>query len=100
MMALAIGLEESKKPFIRVVRPPIGFDLRGEFRSEWLPEGFEEGSNRKLTVVGEKLGTPVGDFVTQIDMSISKPLRMEFYNGMLESRRTTNWVADGSRTGF
>ncbi|KAJ4715424.1 Glycosyltransferase [Melia azedarach] len=42
MMALAIGIEESKKPFIWVIRPPIGFDQKGEFRSEWLPEGFEE----------------------------------------------------------
>lgn len=42
MMALAIGLEASAKSFIWVIRPPIGFDLRGEFRSEWLPEGFEE----------------------------------------------------------
>ena len=41
-MALAIGLEASGKSFIWVIRPPIGFDLRGEFRSEWLPEGFEE----------------------------------------------------------
>ena len=41
MMALAIGLEESKKPFIWVIRPPSGYDINGGFRSEWLPEGFE-----------------------------------------------------------
>ncbi|XP_016452897.1 UDP-glycosyltransferase 92A1-like isoform X2 [Nicotiana tabacum] len=42
MMALALGLEDSEKPFIWVVRPPIGFDLKGEFKSEWLPQGFQE----------------------------------------------------------
>ncbi|PWA87335.1 UDP-glucuronosyl/UDP-glucosyltransferase [Artemisia annua] len=42
MMELAKGLEESKKPFIWVIRPPIGFDLKGEFRPEWLPLGFED----------------------------------------------------------
>ncbi|XP_049391382.1 UDP-glycosyltransferase 92A1-like, partial [Solanum stenotomum] len=42
MMALAMGLEESERPFIWVVRPPIGFDIKGEFRSEWLPKGFQE----------------------------------------------------------
>ncbi|KAL3338052.1 hypothetical protein AABB24_030303 [Solanum stoloniferum] len=42
MMALAMGLEESERPFIWVIRPPIGFDIKGEFRSEWLPKGFQE----------------------------------------------------------
>ncbi|XXG67906.1 hypothetical protein AAC387_Pa06g1142 [Persea americana] len=42
MMALAMGLEESGKAFIWVVRPPLGHDINGEFRAEWLPEGFEE----------------------------------------------------------
>ncbi|KAH0676646.1 hypothetical protein KY285_024447 [Solanum tuberosum] len=42
MMALAMGLEESERPFIWVVRPPFGFDIKGEFRSEWLPKGFQE----------------------------------------------------------
>ncbi|KAL7582805.1 hypothetical protein Lser_V15G42490 [Lactuca serriola] len=42
MMELAKGLEESKKPFIWVIRPPIGFDLKGEFKPEWLPLGFED----------------------------------------------------------
>ncbi|KAI8538331.1 hypothetical protein RHMOL_Rhmol09G0094300 [Rhododendron molle] len=42
MMELAKGLEQSGKPFIWVVRPPVGFDQKGEFRSEWLPEGFED----------------------------------------------------------
>ncbi|XP_042520437.1 crocetin glucosyltransferase 3-like [Macadamia integrifolia] len=42
MMELAMGLELSGKPFIWVVRHPIGFDIKAEFRAEWLPEGFEE----------------------------------------------------------
>lgn len=42
MMELAIGLEESGNPFIWVIRPPLGFDLKAEFRAEWLPEGFED----------------------------------------------------------
>nr|XP_018630751.1 UDP-glycosyltransferase 92A1-like isoform X5 [Nicotiana tomentosiformis] len=53
MMALALGLEDSEKPFIWVVRPPIGFDLKGEFKSEWLPQGFQERvekSNKGLIV--------------------------------------------------
>ncbi|XP_059654746.1 UDP-glycosyltransferase 92A1-like [Cornus florida] len=46
MMELAKGLEDSGTAFIWVVRPPIGFDLKGEFRAEWLPEGFEERVSR------------------------------------------------------
>ncbi|OMP00308.1 Pectinesterase, catalytic [Corchorus capsularis] len=42
MIELAFGLEESGNPFIWVIRPPIGFDMKAEFRAEWLPEGFEE----------------------------------------------------------
>lgn len=41
MMGLAEGLEASGRPFVWVVRPPVGFDLSGSFREEWLPEGFE-----------------------------------------------------------
>ncbi|TYG95041.1 hypothetical protein ES288_A11G235800v1 [Gossypium darwinii] len=53
MMELAIGLEKSWKPLIWVIRPPLGFDLKAEFRSEWLPEGFEarmKESNQGLLV--------------------------------------------------
>ena len=42
MMELAMGLEDSGKPFIWVIRPPVGFDIKGEFRAEWLPEKFEQ----------------------------------------------------------
>ncbi|KAA3474157.1 UDP-glycosyltransferase 92A1-like [Gossypium australe] len=36
MMELAIGLEKSWKPFIRVIRLRLGFDLKAEFRSELM----------------------------------------------------------------
>ncbi|EPS71017.1 hypothetical protein M569_03738, partial [Genlisea aurea] len=42
MTALAKGLENSGKPFIWVIRPPVGSDPDGDFRSEWLPEGFRD----------------------------------------------------------
>ncbi|KAH6767943.1 hypothetical protein C2S51_013279 [Perilla frutescens var. frutescens] len=42
MMALALGLEDCNHPFIWAIRPPTGFNSRGEFKPEWLPEGFEE----------------------------------------------------------
>ncbi|OVA12311.1 UDP-glucuronosyl/UDP-glucosyltransferase [Macleaya cordata] len=48
MMELAKGLEESEKGFIWVLRNPTGFDVGDEFRSEWLPEGFEERMREKV----------------------------------------------------
>ncbi|KAK1284428.1 UDP-glycosyltransferase 92A1 [Acorus calamus] len=48
MMELAMGLEASETGFIWVVRPPVGFDFKGEFRAEeWLPKGFEERMREK-----------------------------------------------------
>ncbi|KAK1412872.1 hypothetical protein QVD17_34452 [Tagetes erecta] len=53
MMELANGLEESKKPFIWVIRPPIGFDPKGDFQPEWLPSGFvDRVSKQGLVVTG------------------------------------------------
>ncbi|KAJ3679975.1 hypothetical protein LUZ60_016253 [Juncus effusus] len=46
MMELAFGLESSGKNFIWVIRPPAGFDVKGEFRDEWLPTEFEERMKR------------------------------------------------------
>lgn len=42
MMALALGLEDSERPFIWAIRPPAGFNSRAEFKAEWLPHGFEQ----------------------------------------------------------
>lgn len=42
MMELAKGLEDSRVRFLWVIRPPFGFDFNGEFKPEWLPEGFQE----------------------------------------------------------
>ena len=41
IMELVIALEESGMPFIWIIRPPIGFDINGEFRAFLLLEGFE-----------------------------------------------------------
>ncbi|KAL4308659.1 hypothetical protein GQ457_01G034650 [Hibiscus cannabinus] len=46
MVELANGLEKSGKPFIWVIRPPLGFNLKTEFKSEWLPQGFEDRMNK------------------------------------------------------
>ncbi|KAG2571539.1 UDP-glycosyltransferase 92A1-like [Panicum virgatum] len=45
MMELAAGLERSAHRFVWGIRPPAGSDcddVNGEFRPEWLPEGFAE----------------------------------------------------------
>ncbi|TVU46121.1 hypothetical protein EJB05_05639, partial [Eragrostis curvula] len=55
MMELAEALESTGRPFVWVIRPPVGFDIAGEFRDEWLPEGFEErarAGNRGVLVRG------------------------------------------------
>lgn len=54
MMQLAKALHKSKKSFIWVVRPPLGFDINADFRAEeWLPENFKkqmENENRGVIV--------------------------------------------------
>nr|CAB3498593.1 unnamed protein product [Digitaria exilis] len=41
MMELAAALESTGRPFVWAIRPPVGFDIAGEFRDDvWLPEGF------------------------------------------------------------
>ncbi|GKV41013.1 hypothetical protein SLEP1_g48594 [Rubroshorea leprosula] len=62
MKALASGLEESGVLFIWVIRPPLGFDLRGEFKPEWLPDGFEERTREK------KQGLLVKNWAPQLDI--------------------------------
>ncbi|THG11254.1 UDP-glycosyltransferase 92A1-like [Camellia sinensis] len=66
MMELAKGLEDSGKPFIWVVRPPIGFDLKGEFKAEWLPDGFEE------RMVERKQGMLVRSWAPQLEILCHK----------------------------
>ncbi|XP_048127969.1 crocetin glucosyltransferase 3-like [Rhodamnia argentea] len=62
MMQLAIGLESSGKPFLWVIRPPLGFDIKGEFRPEWLPPGFED------RVTKSKKGLLVRNWAPQLDI--------------------------------
>ncbi|XWS13238.1 hypothetical protein CRYUN_Cryun36dG0020400 [Craigia yunnanensis] len=62
MMELAIGLEESGNPFIWVIRPPLGFDLKAEFRAEWLPEGFEDRMSKS------KQGLLVKNWAPQLEI--------------------------------
>ncbi|KAJ6371408.1 hypothetical protein OIU77_001837 [Salix suchowensis] len=62
MMELATGLEESAKPFIWVIRPPVGFDKKCEFRAEWLPEGFEERMEKR------KQGLLVRNWAPQLEI--------------------------------
>lgn len=62
MMSLAEGLEAGGKPFVWVVRPPVGFDVKEEFRDEWLPEGFE------LRVKAGKRGLVVRKWAPQLEI--------------------------------
>jgi hypothetical protein len=55
MTELAAALETTGRPFLWVIRPPVGFDVASSFRDEWLPEGFEaraRADNRGLVVRG------------------------------------------------
>ncbi|KAK1421601.1 hypothetical protein QVD17_24070 [Tagetes erecta] len=54
MMELAKALDKSKRSFIWVMRPPLGFDVNAEFKpEEWVPEKFTEqmeDENRGLII--------------------------------------------------
>jgi UDP:flavonoid glycosyltransferase YjiC (YdhE family) len=56
MTELALALESAGRPFVWAVRPPVGHDVKGDFRADqWLPDGFEEKArrgNRGLLVRG------------------------------------------------
>ncbi|KAI3917292.1 hypothetical protein MKX01_000069 [Papaver californicum] len=40
--SIIMSLEKSCKSFVWILRPPSEFDIKSEFKSEWLPEGFFE----------------------------------------------------------
>ncbi|KAK1267610.1 UDP-glycosyltransferase 92A1 [Acorus gramineus] len=62
MMELAKGIEASGKAFIWVIRPPVEFDIGGEFQNEWLPEGFEERARQHAR------GVLVRDWAPQLEI--------------------------------
>ncbi|KAJ7957332.1 Glycosyltransferase [Quillaja saponaria] len=82
-MALARGLEASGKPFIWVIRPPLGFDINGEFKAEWLPEGFEERMKES------KRGLLVRNWAPQLEILSHKSVGVFLshcgWNSVLES---------------
>ncbi|GMJ04941.1 hypothetical protein like AT5G12890 [Hibiscus trionum] len=84
MMELAKALESSNKNFIWVVRPPIGFDINSDFKSdEWLPRGFEE------RITKSKQGLLVHKWAPQLEIlshkSTSAFLSHCGWNSVLES---------------
>ncbi|XP_048233551.1 UDP-glycosyltransferase 92A1-like [Ricinus communis] len=83
MMELAIGLEESAKPFIWVIRPPVGSDSRGEFKAEWLPDGFED------RIRSNKQGLLVRNWAPQLEILSHKSTRAFLshcgWNSVMES---------------
>lgn len=84
MMELAMGLEKSEKAFIWVIRPPYGFDLKGEFKAEWLPSGFEERLMNK-----GKRGILVKNWAPQMEILSHKAIAVFLshcgWNSIMES---------------
>ncbi|KAL2940877.1 UDP-glycosyltransferase 92A1 [Bienertia sinuspersici] len=63
MMELALALEYTKRPFIWVIRPPLGNDCKSEFKPEkWLPKGFEKRMQEK------ELGFLVKNWAPQVEI--------------------------------
>ncbi|RWR77484.1 Tetratricopeptide repeat-containing domain-containing protein [Cinnamomum micranthum f. kanehirae] len=62
MVEFAKGLEASGKQFIRVVRPPNGFDPYEEFSVEWMMEVFED------RIIERKQGILVKKWATQMEI--------------------------------
>ncbi|XVF41489.1 hypothetical protein PTKIN_Ptkin01aG0283600 [Pterospermum kingtungense] len=91
-------LENSRTPFIWVIRPPQGFDLRGAFQAEWLSEHFEERmseSNQGLLV---KNWAP--QLVILVHKSTGAFLSYCGWNSVPESlsqRSSNHWMTLGSR---
>ncbi|XXG67916.1 hypothetical protein AAC387_Pa06g1149 [Persea americana] len=83
MMELAMGLEESGRAFIWVVRPPLGNDINGDFRAEWLPERLEE------RVAERKQGLLVRQWAPQLEILAHESTGAFFshcgWNSVLES---------------
>ena len=83
MMALAEGLEARGKPFIWFIRPPFGFSVKGEFREDWLPEGFGE----RMRVSGK--GLLVKSWAPQLEILAHKSTGVFIshcrWNSVLES---------------
>lgn len=50
-----------------VIRPPIGFNLKGEFRAEWLPNGFEERMVERKKRMLVQSWAPQLEILSQID---------------------------------
>ncbi|CAL5430218.1 unnamed protein product [Camellia sinensis] len=61
-----------------VIRPPISFNLKGEFRAEWLPNGFEERMVERKKGMLVQSWAPQLEILSQIDRGISQPRQMEF----------------------
>lgn len=55
MMEFAKGLEACG---IWVIRPPNGFDVNDEFRTEWLPERFEDRITERKQGISVKKWAP------------------------------------------